>query len=792
MTLSSRLILLLATFAVAATAGTTLSSLNPPYIQAGGPDVTLSISGSGFVPGGVVVFGYAGTSLSTTYIDSTRISAVLPASISALSGDYQVFVRNPDGSASSTLYFDIQPVLTSVTPNSVAAGSPTTPVTITGIGFVDGISVRFVTASASTGIYANYVNSTKMTVFIEASLLTTPGDAKIQAIDLDYPNNSTLAFTITPAAPSKATLTSLVPASVTQGTSTTGIQVNGSGFANGCTAQWNGTPLSTILLNASQLSVQIPTSLTALPGSASITVVNPGAPASNALTFTVTAQYANVRSLSPTSATAGGPAFTLTVNGGGLLNSIYSGAVVEWNGTPLVTTFVSSTQLTAQVPASLIATPGTANVTIVNPSANPGLPAVFTILPASPPALTSLSPTSTTVGSSAFTLTVSGSNFTSGATVLWNGSSLATTFVSSTHLTAQVPANLVSVAGNMNITVYEAGVAASNALTFTVSPLSAATLTAIVPSSVKAGSPGFTLTVTGTGFAATSVVEWNGAPVATTFVSSTQLTAQIPAGLIATSGQAALQVGNPSAVLSNSLTFTIAAPPPVISSLSPTSAPSGGPAFNLTVNGSGFVSGAAVQWNGSSLATTFVSATQLTAQVPASDTAAAGSASVTVLNPGSAPSNAVTFVVTVPATPTISGIAPTAATAGSSTFTLTVTGSNFMAGSVVLWNGGSLPTTFIGSTQLTAQVAASWIATPGNASVSVSVPTAASNAAPITFTIVAAAAPTLSSLSPAGVVAGSSAFTLTVNGSGFVSGSTVQWNGSPLATTFVSATQLTA
>ena len=158
---------LLAAFAAVATAGTTLSSLNPPYIQAGGPDVTLSISGSGFVPGGVVVFGYAGASLSTTYIDSTRISAVLPASISALSGDYQVFVRNPDSSASSTLYFDIQPVLTSVTPNSVAAGSPTTPVTITGIGFVDGISVRFVTASSSTGVYASYVNSTKMTAFID-------------------------------------------------------------------------------------------------------------------------------------------------------------------------------------------------------------------------------------------------------------------------------------------------------------------------------------------------------------------------------------------------------------------------------------------------------------------------------------------------------------------------------------------------------------------------------------------------------------------------------------------------
>src|SRR5882762_197511 len=47
-------------------------------------------------------------------------------------------------------------------------------------------------------------------------------------------------------------------------------------------------------------------------------------------------------------------------------------------------------------------------------------------------------------------------------------------------------------------------------------------------------------------------------------------------------------------------------------------------------------------------------------------------------------------------------------------------------------------------------------------------------------------------LVPTAVAPGSAAFTLTVNGSGFVSGSTVYWNGSPRATTFVSAAQLTA
>src|SRR6202521_3195045 len=62
---------------------------------------------------------------------------------------------------------------------------------------------------------------------------------------------------------------------------------------------------------------------------------------------------------------------------------------------------------------------------------------------------------------------------------------------------------------------------------------------------------------------------------------------------------------------------------PTISSLSPNSATAGGAAFTLTVNGTGFVSGSTVQWNGSSRVTTFVSATQLTAGITVADIAAA-------------------------------------------------------------------------------------------------------------------------------------------------------------------------
>ncbi len=70
-------------------------------------------------------------------------------------------------------------------------------------------------------------------------------------------------------------------------------------------------------------------------------------------------------------------------------------------------------------------------------------------------------------------------------------------------------------------------------------------VTTAIPATVLAGGPAFTLTVTGTNFLASSVVRWNGQARPTTFVSSTQETAQINATDIATAGTAQLTVFTP-------------------------------------------------------------------------------------------------------------------------------------------------------------------------------------------------------------------------------------------------------
>jgi hypothetical protein len=70
--------------------------------------------------------------------------------------------------------------------------------------------------------------------------------------------------------------------------------------------------------------------------------------------------------------------------------------------------------------------------------------------------------------------------------------------------------------------------------------------------------------------------------------------------------------------------------------------------------------------------------------------------------------------------------------------------------------------------------------------------TRAATSPTVTVVVVPAGVPVASSLSPSSALAGTAAFTLTVNGSGFTAASVVNWSGSPRTTTFVSGSQLQA
>ncbi len=264
-------------------------------------------------------------------------------------------------------------------------------------------------------------------------------------------------------------------------------------------------------------------------------------------------------------------------------------------------------------------------------------------------------------------------------------------------------------------------------------------ITSLNPPNVVAGGGDLTLTVYGKYFTPASltgsVVRFNGvAAASTTFNSSTVLTAVISAAAVAAPGTAQVTVYNPPFLLfpsrlSNQFPFTVTAPTASISALDPTSAVVGGPAFNLGVTGTGFVTGAAgavVRWSGVDLATTRDSATHLTAAVPASAIAAAGSATITVRNgvpPGSPISNALPF--TVGSGPALSSISPTQVWAGyvKNDLVLTVNGSNFVSGAHIFISGGEKTgTSFVSASQLTVPLVAADIATPGSLTVSVKNP----------------------------------------------------------------------
>jgi hypothetical protein len=145
------------------------------------------------------------------------------------------------------------------------------------------------------------------------------------------------------------------------------------------------------------------------------------------------------------------------------------------------------------------------------------------------------------------------------------------------------------------------------------------------------------LTLNGAGFVNGASVQFNGTSRATTFVSTSQITAAILASDIATAGTFNVTATNPAPTTGPSTpqVFTVSSsdnPVPVLSGLNTTHAP-GGAAFTLTVNGANFEAKSVVNFNGKPQATTFVSATQLSAAIPASEVAIAGNMNVTVTNP---------------------------------------------------------------------------------------------------------------------------------------------------------------
>ncbi len=581
------------------------------------------------------------------------------------------------------------------------------------------------------------------------------------------------------------------PISALTGSPAFSLTVFGFGFIPGSEVLWNGSPRATTFVSSTSVEAVIPASELLTGGVIGVTVVNPGPGGgqSSAVTFTVINVAPVLNNIVPNTLPAGGPAFIVMVNG----SSFVSTSQVLWNGSPRPTTFINSGQLQANITANDIAAPGSANVSVFTPAPGGGVTsnAVFTIADPTP-VISGTNPASATAGTAGFGLEVNGLNFNPAAVVRWNGSPRPTTFNGPTQLVATIPASDLTVAGMVNLTVVNPGPLTSAPFPFTVNN-PAPVVGMVTPNNTQTGSPDTPIIVTGSGFVTTSVIRFNGMPLTTAFASGTELTATIPSTALTPGAIANITVQNavPGGGTSVPVTFTIFNPVPGPLGLFPGSATASGPAFNMALDGSNFVPNSVVRWNGNARSTTFIDPNSLSAMIPASDIATAGTANVTVFNPtpvgGESPIRM--FSINNPL-PVASTLNPPEVPEDSLDFNLIVTGSDFVSTSEVHFMGSARATTFNSSNQLTALIPAADVVNQGGFNITVFNPAPGGGTSAALVLTVGNPVPILNTVDPSSVIAGSGAVTITANGSRFVPGAEIRVNGMGRATLFLNANQV--
>ncbi|HEX8431680.1 MAG TPA: hypothetical protein VF625_10340, partial [Longimicrobium sp.] len=357
-----------------------------------------------------------------------------------------------------------------------------------------------------------------------------------------------------------------------------------------------------------------------------------------------------VASLEPNRVQQGAAETSLRVVGSDFVRA----SVVRFNGDDRKTEYVSSTELRATLSSTDLASSGTAQIVVMNPQPGGGEsnPMELTIeVGVNPqPVVAALAPAFLPAGSPSSTVTLNGTGFVAQSRVFAGNLARPTTFVSPTQLRVQLSDTML-VAGaviQLRVSNPAPGGGASAPVNLEVrTPVPV--LLSLGSTQTTAGQAGFTLRVNGTGFVAGSVVQLNGAPLPTTFVSSTALDARLGEGHLRTAGTFTVTVvnGAPGGGVSAALPFQLVNGSPVLTLLPSAGGSAGRPGFTLYVHGSGFVDGSVVRWNGSDRPTQYLGGTRLAATIAAGDVASPGSAQITVHTPAPAggTSTGLTFTV---------------------------------------------------------------------------------------------------------------------------------------------------
>ncbi len=171
------------------------------------------------------------------------------------------------------------------------------------------------------------------------------------------------------------TIKTISPSKSVEGGPAFKLTVDGANFAPGSVIQWMGKDCSGALQGTTQLTCSIPSTDIVQEMKANITVKNSTGCISAVRSFMVVCIPPTITSISPNTIVAGGPAFTLTVDGA----NFTPGSVIQWMGKDIPGVLHGKTQITCLIPSTDIAEAHKANITVKNNDGDVSAAKTFTI-----------------------------------------------------------------------------------------------------------------------------------------------------------------------------------------------------------------------------------------------------------------------------------------------------------------------------------------------------------------------------------------------------------------------------
>jgi hypothetical protein len=527
-----------------------ITSISPTSVTAGSSALTLTVNGSDFISSSVVQVN--GTTEATTYVSASQLTTTVPASEMTNGAELPVtVVSGTVGSFDTPINLEIDnpaPTITSISPGSEIAGSSSADVVVTGTGF-DPSTVIDINGTSRT---TEFTSGNQVDVTLTLADLASAGTLSLTAINPTPGGGASTPATVAVVAPNPVpTIAALNPSFMFAAATPAAITVTGSGFLSSTVIDIDGSPRPTTFASATQVGVMPTAADLATAGSLSLTAVNPGpgGGGSDAVALLIYNPTVGQLQLSPSVLNVGATSPTIvTVTG----NTFVSTSVVQVNGSARPTTFVNSTTLTFAATVADQSMAGQLAVTVINPPPGGGTSLVANLTVAQPPAtpvITSVTPNSIVAGAGDTALTVQGTGFTANSVVQWNGTPLSTFFFynyDSTGLFANVPAADLATTGTASVTVNtpNANPSLSNAVTVNIANPPAPGVTAIYPNFGPINTAA-AITISGVGFTSNSAVAVNGETITSTYVSSTEITATIPASSLAFPGNVNVTVTTP-------------------------------------------------------------------------------------------------------------------------------------------------------------------------------------------------------------------------------------------------------